>query len=115
MALVLYMDHNVPRAITAGLQRRGIDVLSAYEDGAHALEDAAVLDRAQELGRVLFSRDDDLLREATRSQREGISFGGVIYAHQREVSIGRCIVDLHVIAEASEPEELRDRVIFLPF
>ena len=115
MALVLYMDHNVPRAITAGLQRRGIDVLSAYEDGAHALEDAALLDRAQELGRVLFSRDDDLLREATRRQREGIAFGGVIYAHQREVSIGRCIVDLHVIAEASEPEELRDRVIFLPF
>ena len=39
---------------------------------------------------------------------------GVIYAHQREVSIGRCTLDLHLIAEASEPEELRDRVIFLP-
>jgi hypothetical protein len=66
------------------------------------------------LGRVLFSRDDDLLREATRRQRAGIAFGGVIYAHQREVSIGRCTLDLHLIAEASEPEELRDRVIFLP-
>jgi hypothetical protein len=40
VTLALYMDHNVPRAITAGLQRRGIDVLRAYEDGAHALEDA---------------------------------------------------------------------------
>jgi len=40
------MDHNVPRVITAGLQRRGIDVLRAYEDGAHELEDAALLDRA---------------------------------------------------------------------
>jgi hypothetical protein len=114
VTLALYMDHNVPRAITAGLQRRGIDVLRAYEDGAHAWEDAALLDRAQALGRVLFSRDDDLLREATRRQRAGISFGGVIYAHQREVSIGRCTLDLHLIAEASEPEELRDRVIFLP-
>ena len=114
MTLALYMDHNVPRAITAGLQRRGIDVLRAYEDGAHALDDAALLDRAQALGRVLFSRDDDLLREATRRQREGIAFGGVIYAHQREVSIGRCTLDLHLIAEASEPEELWDRVIFLP-
>lgn len=109
------MDHNVPRAITAGLRRRGIDVLSAYEDGAHELEDAALLDRAHELGRVLFSRDDDLVREAIRRQREGLSFSGVIYAHQREVSIGRCTLDLHLIAEASEPEELRDQVIFLPF
>lgn len=109
------MDHNVPRAITAGLRRRGIDVLSAYEDGAHELEDAALLDRAQELDRVLFSRDDDLIREATRRQREGIAFGGVIYAHQREVSIGHCTLDLHLIAEASEPEELRDLIIFLPF
>ena len=114
MTLALYMDHNVPRAITAGLQRRGIDVLSAYEDDAHELEDAALLDRAQALDRVLFSRDDDLLREATRRQREGISFGGVIDAHQRDVSIGRCTLDLHLIAEASEPEELRDRVIYLP-
>jgi hypothetical protein len=109
------MDHNMPRAITAGLRRRGIDVLSAYEDGAHEMEDAALLDRAQELGRVLFSRDDDLVREATRRQREGLSFSGVIYAHQRDVSIGRCTLDLYLIAEASEPEELRDRVIFLPF
>ncbi len=90
-------------------------MLSAYEDGAHEWEDAALLDRAQELGRVLFSRDDDLVREATRRQREGLSFGGVIYAHQREVSIGRCTLDLHLIAEASEPEELCNRVIFLPF
>jgi hypothetical protein len=109
------MDHNVPRAITAGLRRRGIDVLSAYEDGAHEMEDAALLDRAQELGRVLFSRDDDLVREATRRQREGLSFSGVIYAHQRDVSIGRCTLDLYLIAEARAPEELRDRVIFLPF
>jgi hypothetical protein len=41
--------------------------------------------------------------------------GGVIYAHQREVSIGGCTLDLHLIADASEPEELRDRIIFLLF
>jgi len=29
VTLALYMDHNVPRAITAGVRRRGIDVLRA--------------------------------------------------------------------------------------
>ncbi len=29
MALKLYMDHHVPRAITNGLRMRGVDVLTA--------------------------------------------------------------------------------------
>ena len=41
MALAFYMDHHVPRAITAGLRRRGTEVITAYEDSAHEWEDAA--------------------------------------------------------------------------
>jgi len=66
VALQLYMDHHVPRAITVGLRQRGVDVLTAFEDGAHELLDPDLLDRAGVLGRVLFTRDDDLLAEATR-------------------------------------------------
>jgi len=66
VALQLYMDHHVPRAITVGLRQRGVDVLTAFEDGAHELLDPDLLDRAGALGRVLFIRDDDLLAEATR-------------------------------------------------
>ena len=58
------MDHNVPQPITDGLRLRGVDVLTAYEDGAHSLSDSELLDRATELGRLLFSQDADLLREA---------------------------------------------------
>jgi hypothetical protein len=46
----LYMDHHVPRAITEGLRLRGIDVITAYEDGASDIDDSALLDRAGELG-----------------------------------------------------------------
>ena len=35
MAIALYMDHHVPRAITHGLRLRGVDVLTAFEDEAH--------------------------------------------------------------------------------
>lgn len=34
MSLRLYMDANVPRAIAEGLRLRGVDVLTAQEDGA---------------------------------------------------------------------------------
>ena len=64
--LALYMDHHVPRAITEGLRLRSIDVITAYEDGADDMDDPALLDRANELGRVLFTQDDDLLAEATK-------------------------------------------------
>jgi hypothetical protein len=37
MALAFYMDHNVPSSITNGLRVRGVDAITAYEDGAHQL------------------------------------------------------------------------------
>ncbi|HEY4564743.1 MAG TPA: DUF5615 family PIN-like protein, partial [Thermoanaerobaculia bacterium] len=46
MSLALYMDENVPRAITGGLRLRGIDVLTVQEDGLSGLADPEVLDRA---------------------------------------------------------------------
>jgi hypothetical protein len=91
-----------------------VDVITAYEDGASEVEDSALLDRAGHLGRVLFTRDDDLLAEATQRQRAGIFFHGVIYAHQLRVSIGRCVQDLEIIAKAGEPEDLMNAIMFLP-
>jgi predicted nuclease of predicted toxin-antitoxin system len=110
-----YMDVHVRRAITEGLRARGIDVLTAQEDGARRLADPALLDRATVLDRVLFSQDKDLLREATRRQNAGEAFAGVIYAEQLKVTIGQCISDLEMIGQAGEPEELADRVQYLPF
>ena len=61
MTIALYMDEHVHRAITIGLRLRGIDVLTAQDDGRRQAPDNALLDRAKELGRVLFSQDEDLL------------------------------------------------------
>ena len=114
MPIALYMDHHVPRAITAGLRSRGVDVLTAYEDETQELDDPALLDRAAELKRALFTRDDDLLAEASKRQREERSFSGVIYAHQLRVAIGVCIRDLEIIAVAGEADDLNNAVLFLP-
>jgi hypothetical protein len=114
MAVALYMDHHIPRAITIGLRLRDVDVVTAYEDGTNELDDPSLLDRAAMLGRVLFTMDDDLLLEAARRQSAEIHFAGIIYAHQLRISIGACVHDLEIVAKAADPAELEDTVLFLP-
>jgi hypothetical protein len=114
LSIPLYLDEHVARAITLGLRLRGIDVLTPQEDGRRGIADSLLLDRATELGRPLFSQDEDLLVEARRRQDAGIAFSGLVYAHQLHVTIGDCVRDLHLIAEAMEPEEIVNRVEYLP-
>jgi predicted nuclease of predicted toxin-antitoxin system len=108
------MDVHVRRAITEGLRLRGVDVLTAQEDGASRLADPDLLDRAGQQGRVLFSQDEDLLAEATRRQRLGVPFSGIIYAHQLRVNIGRCIQDLELLAKVTDPTDWQNWVEYLP-
>jgi len=83
------MDVHVPYAITTGLRLRGVDVLTAQEDGARRFLDAILLDRATTLGRVLFSQDEDLLSEAARRQYGGETFAG---AHSGQILPFLCLV-----------------------
>ena len=114
MSVALYMDVHAPRAITRALRVKGIDVLTAQEDGAAELEDGPLLDRVGSLGRALFTRDEDFLAEADHRQGRGGTFAGVIYGHQLRVGIGQCIADLELIAKACDPSELAGRVWHLP-
>ena len=114
MSIAFYMDENVHRGITDGLRIRDVDVLTVQEDGRTGFRDPIILDRATELERVLFSQDDDFLAEATRRQQERINFSGVVYAHKLRVSVGDCVHDLEIIAKAAYPEELANRVQYLP-
>jgi predicted nuclease of predicted toxin-antitoxin system len=107
------MNHNVVRAVTEGLRLRGVDVLTALEDGAHEMDDSDLLDRATALDRVLFSNDDDLATEARRRQRSGHFFSGVLFVRQGRVTIGQQIEQLELIAKASEPHELQNTLLFL--
>ncbi len=107
------MDHHVHIGITKGLRARDVDVPTAYEDNLHEADDATLLNRAHELDRLLFTQDDDLLREATARQRADIPFVGVIYAHQ-SVPIGRIIDDLEIIVQAGRKEDTLNDIIYVP-
>src|SRR5262245_33017219 len=114
MSVNLYMDVHVPRAVTEGLRQRGVDVLTAQDDGTTRLDDPDLLDRAPALQRVLFSQDEDLLREAARRQGSSEHFAGLVYLHQQVLTIGQTIRDLELIAKVYEPEDMADRVEYLP-
>ena len=114
MALTYYLDEQVQKAIVRGLRLRGIDVMTAQEDGHDATPDIEVLDRATALGRVVFTQDRDFLVEARNRQQNGISFAGVIYAHQTDVPIGDSIRDLEILAVVYEPSDMANRVEYLP-
>jgi hypothetical protein len=114
VSLPIFMDHHVHAGITKGLRRCAINVLTTDEDGRAMAPDDQLLERATELGRPIFTQDDDFLEIADRWQQTGRHFAGVIYGHQLRVTVGQAVADIQLICEASAPEELYDTVIFLP-
>lgn len=108
------MDVHVPRAVTTALRLRSVDVLTAQADGGAQLDDDRLLQRATELGRILVSQDEDLLREAARRLSEGEPFSGVVYAHQLRVTIGGMVEDLELISTATSNDEWSGRIEYLP-
>lgn len=114
MSIRLYMDVHIPYAISFGLRLRKVDVVTSQEDGATELEDSALLDRATALDRALFTQDTDFLRIARERQRNEIEFAGIIFSNQSDMTVSGCIRDLELIAKVYEPEELADRVEYLP-
>lgn len=108
------MDAHIRGAVTRGLRARGVDVLTAQEDSERTLDDPEILDRALQLGQVVFTNDTDFLAHAMRRQEAGVPFAGVADAHQLRSNVGRWIADLEIIAKASELSDHMNRVTYLP-
>ncbi len=73
------MEEHVPKAVTEGVRRRGVDVLTAQEADMRGATDKAHLELAMEAGRVIFTQDADFLR----LHAAGVSHAGIVYAPQR--------------------------------
>lgn len=114
MAHRFFFDHCVHGAVVRGLRERGVDVLTAQEDGSHELSDAKLLKRATLLGRVLYTNDDDLLSEAAVVLDLGEPFPGLVFTPQTRLSIGRQIDELELIAHGTTTEEVANIVTYLP-
>jgi hypothetical protein len=111
----LYMDQHVKGAVTAGLRKRGVDVVTCVEDGTDQSDDDQILARATQLGRAVFTQDDDFLTLADEWLTDGRDFAGVIFAEQLGITIGQAIRDLELIAKVLEPADMKNRIEFLPY
>jgi predicted nuclease of predicted toxin-antitoxin system len=108
------MDHHIPEAISSSLRRRGIDILTAMDDSHSRASDEVILKRATELGRVVYTHEQDYLVLASRWLQENRAFPGIIFSQQEKVSIGKTIEDLELIARLLEGQEMANRIQFLP-
>ncbi len=114
MSLRLYMDVHVPATVTRGLRDRGVDVVTSQEDLTDDWDDSTLVDRATELGRVLFSLDADMRREAAVRQKSGRPFSGIVVAEQLGITIGQCVEQLELIAAIYEPSDIANQIEYLP-
>ncbi len=102
------MDEHVPRAVTEGLRRRGVDVLTVREAGMLEAVDVQHLAYAMREGRVVVTQDAAFLRLHT----SGHVHGGIVYASQR-TPIGAFVRGLMLIHDALTAEDMASHVEFL--
>lgn len=115
MPVRLYMDVHVPSAITDQLRRRGVDVFTAIEDGTTELPDDELLEHVRTLNRVLFTQDIRFRALAEQWQAQSRPFAGLVFGHQLAGTIGDFVIDLELIAKASEPDEWQNQIERIPF
>ena len=115
MPMPLYMDVHAPRAVTDQLRLRGVDVLTAQDDGADQLADDVLLERARTLGRLLFTQDIGFKAMTENWQRQGRPFAGLAFAHHLHATIGQLVRDLELIALATDPPYWANRIDYLPY
>lgn len=76
--------------------------------------DNLLLARATELGRVLVTHDKGFLQLAADWQSKSKEFAGIVFAVQKSLDIGNAIEYLELIAHVMSPDEMRNRVEYIP-
>lgn len=114
MTLPLYFDHHIPSSVVRALRLRGVDVLTAAEDGRADASDEELLTRAMGLGRTVVTQDRDFRILATQWQRAGHHFPGAISIAGGGFRLGPLIESLTILSLAGGPEDVVERVIYVP-
>ena len=116
MSFRLLADENLDLSIVVGLKRimTDRDILRVQDVGLRGISDPGLLAWAAKEERVLITHDVNTVTAALKQRiKAGLSSPGVIIV-RKLAPIGQSIRDLHVMLEASAPDDLRDQVSFVP-
>src|SRR5258708_307525 len=102
------MDEHVPRVVTTGLRRRGVEVLTVQEAGLLGADDEQHLTVASQDGWVVFTQDADFLR----LHAAGYSHHGIVYA-PHQAGIGAIVRGLMLIYDVLSPEDMANHLEFI--
>lgn len=109
----IYTDESVPFAVVNGLRLLEVEVQSCQEVNNRSLSDKQQLDYAYKNDFVIFTHDDDFLRIDAEYMIQEKNHCGIIYAHQKDYSIGECIRRLKFVVDILSSEEMRNHFEFL--
>lgn len=115
MFIKFQADNDLKRAIVNGVKRRqpAIDFQTAEEAQLDGIHDEEVLSRAANEGRILVSHDRRTMPVHFVNFITSQDSAGVILIEQR-LPLREAIDELILIWEASEAEEWRNRLEFIP-
>jgi hypothetical protein len=102
--------------VLRGFRRRapGIDVVRAQDTPADGASDPAILAYAAIDGRVLLTHDRSTVPDFAYARvGQGLPMPGVILVHDW-LGVGLAVENLLLVAYCMEPDELADRVIYVP-
>lgn len=107
-------DEDFNQKIIAGLLRPSVDIQTSKAAGLLGLPDADVLASAAREGRILLSHDRDTMPAHFERFVRGAASPGLLIVSQR-LAVREAIEQVLLVWSASDAEEWRDRIGFLPF
>jgi hypothetical protein len=114
MSIAFYMDHHVPSAVTRGLRLRGVDCLTAEDDGRADFADPLLLDRATDLGRVIFTQDRDFLAIGAERVAAASPSPASSMPHNSASRSARWFPTWNCWPKSFDPPEMENRIWWLP-
>jgi hypothetical protein len=104
-----FMDQHYPAAVTQGLRRLGINVLTAQEAGRCGLPDPDQLAFATAEERIMATFDSDFLA----LHQSGTAHAGIAWCPQQKYGIGMLVKLLELLHQVAERDQMRNRVEYL--
>ena len=118
MSVRFLADEDLRSAIIEGLRSRepAIDILDVKAAGLRGTRDPALLELAAQQDRILITYDrNTMIRHFRKRLDAGRPSPGVLILPQQESAIGEIIESLLLVWAASEADEWRNRIVYLPF